>query len=408
MKIGILTYHAACNFGANLQALSTVSYLRERGYEPLFINWISPDLEQLYRDNTSIEQFEVHLKFRENHFPMTKRCITEDDIVKVIKEEGIEAIVIGSDAVMQTHPIRSRYIFPTRHIISKHTPSNDTICPNPFWGSFYSKLEKKIPICFMSASSQNSPYLKSNKREKTIAKELLSQFSYISTRDAWTSDMVYWLTDELVKPAITPDPVFAFNYNVKNQPTKEEILKKFGLSEDYCLFSFHKSSTVSKEWLFEIKEKMNDRGVQCVAFPFPQGINFEHPFKKQIDLPLSPLDWYALLKYSYAYIGENMHPIVVCLHNAVPCFSFDNYGIQKYHFFVNEKSSKIYHILHKFNLPKNRISILGRYQTPTVSDIIKQIDAFDKDMVKSIAIDWQDMYINMMSSIEQIITNSNI
>lgn len=38
MKIGILTYHAACNFGAFLQLLSTVEHVRKRGLEPLVIN----------------------------------------------------------------------------------------------------------------------------------------------------------------------------------------------------------------------------------------------------------------------------------------------------------------------------------------------------------------------------------
>lgn len=45
MKIGILTYHAACNFGAFLQLLSTVEHVRKRGLEPLVINWIPKDFE---------------------------------------------------------------------------------------------------------------------------------------------------------------------------------------------------------------------------------------------------------------------------------------------------------------------------------------------------------------------------
>lgn len=37
-----------------------------------------------------------------------------------------------------------------------------------------------------------------------------------------------------------------------------------------------------------------------------------------ISIPLNPIDWYALIKYSKGYIGERMHPIVVSLHNSVP------------------------------------------------------------------------------------------
>ena len=39
MYIGILTHCVANNFGANLQALSTAYYLKEHGFEPIFIKW---------------------------------------------------------------------------------------------------------------------------------------------------------------------------------------------------------------------------------------------------------------------------------------------------------------------------------------------------------------------------------
>lgn len=406
MKIGLLTYHLACNFGANLQALSTLNYWRNRGHEPIFINWIPDDLAKLYVSNTSVEQMNEHKRFQSEFFPMTKLCRNDTDIVSVVKEEGIEAIIVGSDAVMQTHPIRSRYKFPTRRGIYVYKPSSDTICPNPFWGSFYEILENKIPLCFMSASSQNSPYRSSNRKEKEIQKKLLGNFSYISVRDAWTSKMVEWLTNGECKPLVTPDPVFAFNYNVAKQPTEDDLRRKFGLKKKYYLFSFHSSTPVPMAWLEEMQAKLKERDVECVAFPFPQGIGFHHPFEKVINLPLSPLDWYGLLKYADGYIGENMHPIVICLHNAVPCFSFDNYGITKWHFFVNEKSSKIYHIMNRFMLPENRVSIKGRYKLPHVEDVLKKIDGFDKDNVRKIADSYLEEYKCMMSDIENVINKT--
>jgi hypothetical protein len=405
MKIGILTYHAVCNFGANLQALSTICYWRNHGYDPIIINWYTEELEDYYRKKTTEEQYKEHEHFRQKFFPMTRRCYNDSDVVSVIKEEGIEAVVVGSDAVMQSHPRRSRYLFPTRHIITKLPPVGaDETFPNPFWGSFYSQLETKIPLCFMSASSQNSPYKSSDRNEKQIQKNLLKQFSYISTRDEWTSKQVNWLTDGEIKPLVTPDPVFAFNNNVKDQPTEKEIRQRFGLKGGYCLLSFHSDHVVSQEWLTEIKEKMALRNVQCVAFPFPEGIQFNHPFDKQIDLPLSPMDWYSLIKYSSCYIGENMHPIVICLHNAVPCFCFDQYGIVRFRRFVVEKSSKIYHILGLFGQPENRISIKGFYQEPSVDYVIEKLDSFDTNSVGRHASDCLGSYMKMMSDIENVIS----
>lgn len=403
MKIGLLTYHAACNFGANLQALSTVNYWRNRGHEPIFINWVPDDLMSYYQGNTLQEQMEVHNAFREDYFPMTRRCISDKDVADVIKEEGIEAVVVGSDAVMKTSPKLSRFFFPTRKIISFYTPTTDATFPNPFWGSYFHLLEKQIPLCYMSASSQNSHYKSSNKKEKEIQKKLLLQYSYISTRDDWTSNQVKWLTDGLISPSITPDPVFAFNYNIKEQRTADEIKKRFKLADRYCLFSFHSSRVVPISWLEEIKEKMGREGIQCVAFPFPQGIQFEHPFECEIKLPLSPLDWYYLIKYAEAYIGENMHPVVIALHNAVPCYSFDQYGKVKLHYFVNDKSSKIYHILKRFGCLNNRISIQGNYKAPSVDHVLSCIKSFDKQRVQTIADTYLDLYKKMMLDIEDVI-----
>ena len=39
MKIGILTYHSGYNFGANLQAFASSSYLKSLGHEVKIINY---------------------------------------------------------------------------------------------------------------------------------------------------------------------------------------------------------------------------------------------------------------------------------------------------------------------------------------------------------------------------------
>lgn len=407
MKIGLITYHAACNYGANLQALSNLKYWQNNGYEPIFINWMTEKLENGYRRITPQDQFEEHRLFREKYFSMTRRCYTDEDIVAVIKEEGIEAIIIGSDAVMQTRPQRTRFVFPSRKIFTIVKPGTDVNPPNPFWGSFYSLLERKIPIIYMSASSQNSSYKKSSIKEKQLQQKLLLQYDYISTRDDWTSKMVSWITDGKINPEVTPDPVFAFNYNVINQPSKEEILRKFNLNDKYCLFCFHSNKAVSKKWLIKMQKLMNKKDIQCVAFPFPSGIKFDNPFDKRIDIPLSPIDWYALIKYATYYIGDNMHPIVISLHNAVPCFSFDHYGVQKFfRLFVDKKSSKIYHILNKFRCINNIVNINGIYREPTVEYVMESLERFDKEYVRKCADTTLLEYLKMMTDIKTIIDNS--
>ena len=361
MKIGILTYHAACNFGANLQVLSTVEYLKNAGHDPYVIDWYSEELEKFYRASTPEQQYNCHVEYRKMYLPLTKRCFNEKDVANVIDEMGIEAVIVGSDAVAQHHPLKSRRKFAPRLMkFTVYEPTKDRMFPNCFWGSFVQYLKHPIPLAMMSGSSQNSDYKLMTEDEQIAINKSTENFKYISTRDTWTSNMFSYITQGRVIPPVTPDPVFAFNYNVNNQPTKNAILKKYNLPERYYLVSFHNSRTVSKEWLTELKDKAKAIDIECVALAFPQGMEFEHPFNLSIDIPLSPMDWYCLIKYSEGYIGHNMHPIVVSLHNAVPCYSFDNYGVVKYRYFVNDKSSKIYHILSVFGLLGNRSASVGK------------------------------------------------
>lgn len=404
MRIGILTYHAVCNFGANLQVLSTVSYLKNKGYEPIVIDWLLDSLDEKYKRSTPIEQYNEHVNFRNKYLPMTIRCKTSKEVAEVIEASSIEAVIVGSDATLQHFGFWSRVVFPSRRFISYAQPPRDQMCPNPYWGSFYKYLKKTIKLCMMSVSSQNAPYKSYTSKELAYLDSFLQNFDYISTRDSWTASMVKRITSARVIPVVTPDPVFAFNQNVLEQPTKEDILKKFSLPEKYILVSFHNSKTVSLSWLKEFQKIANQNNVKCVAFPFPQGIEFVHPFNKEILLPLSPMDWYALIKYAYGYVGHNMHPIVVSLHNAVPCFSFDNYGIVKYRLFVDAKSSKIHHIMNEFGLAKNCFPCRSVFKTPPSPEyVFDAINTFDKKKVYEKSDEYLSSYNKMMRDIEDVI-----
>ena len=78
MKIGILTYHWVANFGANLQTLSTVCYLKKNGFIPIVINWIPLDCELKYQSSTPVEQLDAHASFSETYFETTRVCRTNN------------------------------------------------------------------------------------------------------------------------------------------------------------------------------------------------------------------------------------------------------------------------------------------------------------------------------------------
>lgn len=406
MKIGVLTFLHVANFGANLQATSTYYYLKNQGHTPIFINYTSYQVEitnkisqlkkKLQNRSISIQTLEHEKFIKEQIKNQTRNVHTCSQVFEVIKEEGIEAVIIGSDAVAQHWPLFSTLK------LGKHRPfwieplQQERRFPNSFWGVGFSD---KIPTAMMSVSSQNSKYPIFTKSVlKRIAKQI-DTMTYISVRDAWTKDMML-----AAQPSrsieVTPDPVFALNYNLGDLiPSENDIRRKFELPEKYVLIGL-RSQVYTYEELDKMNELLMSEGKECVAFNIDGVYAYKHPFKYEIKLPLNPLDWFGLIKYASAYIGSNMHPIVSSLTNGVPCFSIDNWGIVD--FWGKKKtseSSKVYDVLSQYGLTDYWCSIENGKCNTTVEKIIEKLHNFPTDKVKQISIKRVNVYKNMMERI---------
>ena len=403
MKIGLLAYHAVCNFGAMLQLLSTYMFLKNHGHEPVIINWVAKDLENYYAQSTPISQIENQLKLRLQLWKETALCRTIKDVANIISNEQIDAVIIGSDAVAQHHPLFERIVFPCRNIIAINSVTSDVLFPNPFWGIWTDYLDKPVPVALMSAASQDSKYKYISKKLRKQMKERIMAFSYVSVRDVDTQKMFSFITEGQCCPSVTPDPVFAFNQNAASLvPSKEELMKKYGLSGKYMLISFknEKRCNVSQTWLNKFQDIAKHHGIQCVSLPFSTSLSAGE-LESEIALPLNPIDWYALLKYSCGYIGNNMHPIVVCIHNTVPFFSFDNYGTKHANgLFCDSSTSKIRHILKVANLLDCRIASNSLFRrTPSPEHVFNKLQTFDKAKCKNFAQGYLNKYNEMMTKI---------
>lgn len=212
--------------------------------------------------------------------------------------------------------------------------------------------------------------------------------------------MVRYLTNGTIDPSVTPDPVFAFNQNIKEQYTREELLSRFNINGNYLLVSFSNTKTVSSEWIRSFGLLAKQKGFECIGLTMPGGITFRESFSKVIEVPLSPKEWYGLIKFSSGYVGELMHAMVVALHNSVPFFAFDIYGIIRLKYFVIDKSSKIYDILSKAGFLDYRVSALGRgYKSPAPEFVLSKIINFNLEKCNRFSIRHQILYNSMMDNI---------
>lgn len=404
MKIGILTYHCVPNFGAQLQAISTVGYLKRKGYEPIVLHWYPRDLEEMYRKRIPSEQVSMHDRFTKEILPLSQLCRNEDELISEIERLSLDAILVGSDALFKYIPESRRRVFQRSKLHFKKVDvlSVEDIKENPFFCDFYDRLKKRIPVCAFSVSSQNCPYHSLNVKEKKTLGKALDNFKEITVRDEWTKGMVQFLTEKN-NIKITPDPVFCFNYNVYSQvPSKYSILRKFHLPENYVLLSFS-NKFISDEYFNELVQECKRNNIAPVSFPMPEGLR-NNKDTININLPLSPLDWYALIMYSKGYIGERMHPIVASIHNSIPFYSFDEYGTNKKLLgglirYNLKESSKTYNILDRANFLDHYYSYRNKLEKPSPADVIKKILLFDKNKCEAFSIRYAKYYEESMDII---------
>ena len=373
MKIGILTFHWVYNFGANLQAYSTYSNIRKRGHDPIIINWVPEDDEFIQNCQAAPSQIEQHKAFNKM-MNSTKLCRNDKEIADEIIRLGIEAIIVGSDAVWNIAKPRL-----SRSTLKMIQPLSDHRFPNPFFGSFQRYLNKQVPMAALSVSMQNANYRKFSKDIKEIA-TTLKQFTRIYVRDSWAQKAVGFFTNSEIIPTISPDPVFAFNDGVESIPSKETICQKYAIPEDYVLLSFSKNplscKEFKKEWLDELITEFEAAGYNVVNLEKIVD-NLPLDCKYKVEGGINPLDWFSLIRYSRGYVGVLMHPIVVSLHNNVPFFSFDTYGLTNMFGHLRKESSKIYHIVGSAGLLDNYHSCSVYNKLPKPEYVVDRIKHFD-------------------------------
>ena len=371
------------------------------GHEPVVLHWYPERLAAMYQQRIPQVQSDCHEAFTKDILPLSNLCRTEQELIAEIERLELDGIVAGSDALFKYTPlkVRNNLIRRLYRKVKGIVPVWDEMEGNPFFGHFAKSLKKPIPLCAFSVSSQNAPYKMLSNTEKKQMGEGLEMYSHITVRDEWTKQMVEYVLEK-GDISITPDPVFSFNPNIYFPfPSKQEILNRYELQEDYVLLSFSKHY-MQEDYVTELAAELKRNGLTPVGFPMPEGLR-TLGLEKKISLPLTPLDWFALIKYSRGYIGERMHPIVVALHNCVPFFCFDEYGtygsladrILGKHIL---SSSKTYLILERAGLTGCMYSYHAKGSYPASQTVVERLLSFDKNRCARFSEEMQRLYTKSM------------
>ncbi len=411
MKVGLLAFHYAINFGAVLQLLSTVRHLSQRGIDVVVINYVAADSEDYYARTASVAQRALHAALRRELWRETVLCRTVEDIRAVVALEQLDGVIIGSDAVCQHHPWLERLTFPCRRLIAVRGTTTPEQFPNGYWlRAPLTTARGIVPVALISASCQDSRYHLFSSDTCRQMRSVMESYCYLSVRDSWTQAMVRHVMRGRLVPPITPDPVWALSLD---DPSAAPLPKG-----KYLVATFDRAMGVTNEWLEELRREAREQlGAEIILLPFanapsyplpprekPEGEPRETPVgapEERPEEPLSPLHWYRLIANSEGYIGANMHPVIVALANAKPVYSFDNYG----HRYLNglltsDRSSKIKHILTQAGLSANRVSALSRrFTPPSPTIIIRTLAQTDRSLLARFAARQRASYDSMIDKV---------
>lgn len=278
MKIGIITFHWATNYGAILQAYALQTFLEGKGHQVEIINYKPLSHEISFRNLIKDPRNLFHIKkfyqkkrkesllvpFREQYLHQTKRFSNQESLKEL--SSRYDVIISGSDQVL--NPSFTLYGESKR-------PSS------AYYLSFASPGTRKVGYA-VSFGCNTYP-----SNAARYAKEWIKWFDYISVRESSGVDIVGELG--FGKPAVlVPDPVVLCGKRVFAEMT----LPPVGSEQYICVYSLRQELSL------------------------PEG--FKYRVLDDIHSPVSIEEWVAAIAGADALITNSFHGMVVALLNHIP------------------------------------------------------------------------------------------
>ena len=235
MRIGILTFHYAHNYGAVLRAYALLTKIKAIGHEVEFINYVLPRIEQVYNKRTPYQLYKLY-KEKQNFIKAIRNTIL------YYKNEKLKINAKWhrfNEFVNQFIPQSTRMIEVDYNILNSY---DAIICgSDQIWSKDITK--KLIPTYFCEgvrenvikiayAASAGKGYI--DKEDENEFTRLCSNFNHISVREkalskfmthlgiqnTWVSDPVFLLSKEewsniAIRPQIS-DYVLTYSFGEPN------------------------------------------------------------------------------------------------------------------------------------------------------------------------------------------------
>ena len=204
MKIGILTFHRALNYGAFLQAYATRSFLSSKGYDVELVDYwpeqhanyvnrhklsaptIIGKAKQLIRNTLCTPLFRKRkqkmnqLRYQYFGIGTTPRYTKGEELC----HSNYDVVIYGSDQIWWNHAVYS----------------SEIAFDKTYWGYYLPKKTKRI------AYAPSMGIIDIREQDKIFLREALKNFSNLSTRETTLREALIPYTDKEITTVL--DPVF--------------------------------------------------------------------------------------------------------------------------------------------------------------------------------------------------------
>lgn len=293
MKIGILTYHRAENYGAELQAVALRQYLTKQGAKVSFIDYYPDYHKKIYklpvipwkkiirhpfRHKFFIKEY-IYKYFRKRSFSKFQKKHINPYCAK--KSDEFDAIIYGSDQIWRKQPILNDY--------------------NPIYFGFHHIKTKKH---FSYAASTDSP--PQNNEDKIRFKKLLKGLDTISVRETTLLNSIKELGYDSV---VSLDPAFLLSKEewIKTLNLKKKDEEKYVLVYDlHEIFDYQAILNNAKENHLKVKRLIGKANLQL---------------KDTAYITAGPTDFVEMVMNAECVITNSFHGLVFSLIFQKPVFA---------------------------------------------------------------------------------------
>lgn len=303
MRIGILTFHAAHNYGAVLQCYSLQEYLKSLGHEVSVIDYQNKRMLSVYK------RFRIGRILKKNPIHMIKNVYTEMSLyqrrkkryyafqnfinnalnlvpIETIKELPFDIIFIGSDQVWNY----------------KLTYGFDSY----YWGDFV-RPSRTILASYAASMQDKWPESKDE-----IIKSKLKNFDFISVREASLAQKLQMLSPNKRVYHVV-DPTLLISTSIWNR-----IATQPNITSPYVLFYQVDVNPLAREIAKEIAER---EGLKLLVI----SANIQNE-NDNVAISASPADFLSLIKESAMVVSASFHATVFSILFKKNFYSIKGHG----------------------------------------------------------------------------------